>query len=494
MAVVARDPSSNSGKDKQRKPRTISAGGCCLVILAVLLLPTSIVRGGGGRGRGVAIIAAARGRGRVAAGSRGRGVDIIAGAIGGAGASRRPNAGRARSYPSSFASAAPTTTSSLPRQRSSSAVRDAPSEAMSSCGEDDGEGDEFSSSSTPSWSSHPDDPGLWLYHVETTTSTMDEARRIVEGKFALDRDEVGDDDDDTGAPAAFLVSATSQSNGRGTTNRNWEGSRGGNALFTIGVPQSSWTDGLRSRNDGTAVPLTLLPLKIGSLVAFHTRRALRECVPKFDRDDDGAAAMPAVTVKWPNDVLLRTSPLRVVGDDDGGGDGGGDPGPSHEKIAGVLVETSRDWFLVGIGINVGYAPQVPSEGADRGRKATCLARYCHPDDDETTAVVIVGEEEGEDGAGDDVTRWIEASRKLATDVAYDLHSWLHSSPGARRQHSGESILEDWKSYVDWDMELTLRDTPNRERVTLEGVLEDGRAVVREVETGRTRTLVSDYFL
>jgi biotin-(acetyl-CoA carboxylase) ligase len=365
---------------------------------------------------------------------------------------------------------------------------------MSSCGEDDGEGDEFSSSSTPSWSSHPDDPGLWLYHVETTTSTMDEARRIVEGKFALDRDEDGDDDDDTGAPAAFLVSATSQSNGRGTTNRNWEGSRGGNALFTIGVPQSSWTDGLRSRNDGTAVPLTLLPLKIGSLVAFHTRRALRECVPKFDRDDDGAAAMPAVTVKWPNDVLLRTSPLRVVGDDDGGGDGGGDPGPSHEKIAGVLVETSRDWFLVGIGINVGYAPQVPSEGADRGRKATCLARYCHPDDDETTAVVIVGEEEGEDGAGDDVTRWIEASRKLATDVAYDLHSWLHSSPGARRQHSGESILEDWKSYVDWDMELTLRDTPNRERVTLEGVLEDGRAVVREVETGRTRTLVSDYFL
>ena len=189
---------------------------------------------------------------------------------------------------------------------------------MSSCGEDDGEGDELSSSSTPSWSSHPDDPGLWLYHVETTTSTMDEARRIVEGKFALDRDEDGDDDDDdgTGAPAAFLVSATSQSNGRGTTNRNWEGSRGGNALFTIGVPQSSWTDGLRSRNDGTAVPLTLLPLKIGSLVAFHTRRALRECVPKFDRDDDGAAAMPAVTVKWPNDVLLRTSPLRVVGDVD----------------------------------------------------------------------------------------------------------------------------------------------------------------------------------
>ena len=90
---------------------------------------------------------------RVPAGSRGRGVAIIAGAIGGAGASRRPIAGRARSYPSSFASAAPTTMSSPPRRRSSSAVRDAPSEAISSRGEDDV--DEFSTSSTLPWSSHP---------------------------------------------------------------------------------------------------------------------------------------------------------------------------------------------------------------------------------------------------------------------------------------------------------------------------------------------------
>jgi biotin-(acetyl-CoA carboxylase) ligase len=309
---------------------------------------------------------------------------------------------------------------------------------------------------------------------------MDEARRIVEGKFALDRA----DDDALSAsatlPTSFLVSATTQSNGRGTANRNWEGSRGGNALLTIGVPQASWMDGLRSRNDGRAVPLTLLPLKVGSLVAYHTRRALRECVPRLD--DDGAA-MPAVTVKWPNDVLLRV-------DDEVGDDGSSSSsGPTHEKIAGILVETSRDWFLVGIGINIGYAPHVPSEGNNRGRKATCLARYCRVDGEvedgssEDDATAIEGGEE---------RHWIEASRKLATDVAYDLHSWLHSD--ARRHHSGESILEDWKSYVDWDMELTLRDTPNMERVTLEGVLEDGRAVVKEVETGLTRTLVSDYFL
>ena len=44
------------------------------------------------------------------------------------------------------------------------------------------------------------------------------------------------------------------------------------------------------------------------------------------------------------------------------------------------------------------------------------------------------------------------------------------------------------------MQLVLRDTPLRERVTLKSVLDDGRVVVQEVETGATRTLVSDYFL
>jgi hypothetical protein len=97
-------------------------------------------------------------------------------------------------------------------------------------------------------------------------------------------------------------------------------------------------------------------------------------------------------------------------------------------------------------------------------------------------------------------RWIETSKQLAMDVAYDLHSWLHydddnnNNAQQSQRQIGESILDDWKSFVDWDMELTLRDTPNRERVTLEGVLEDGRVIVKEVDTGQTRTLVADYFL
>jgi biotin-(acetyl-CoA carboxylase) ligase len=395
------------------------------------------------------------------------------------------------SYASSFvASAAPTTLSaSLPRRRplllseTTPPLKDAVT-STSTC-----EDDEIISTHhlMQPWSSHPDDPSLWLYHIETTTSTMDEARKfIIDGKLY--------NDDNNDRPKSFLISATSQSAGRGTSQRNWQSSKRGNALFTIGIHQSSWMDGLKFRNDGRAVPLTLLPLKIGSLVATRIRDALQGCIPKTNDDnnsscDDDSMIMPMVTVKWPNDILLRNS-----------------TSVPHEKIAGILIETSEDWFLIGIGINVGYAPSVPSDGDNRGRDATCLARYCHADSDD----YIVGAVEEIVGVGygpmkiivpeieEKEHRWIETSKQLAMDVAYDLHSWLYyDDNNAQRQQQrqiGESILEDWKSFVDWDMELTLRDTPNRERVTLEGVLEDGRVIVKEVETGQIRTLVADYFL
>ena len=110
-------------------------------------------------------------------------------------------------------------------------------------------------------------------------------------------------------------------------------------------------DGLKLRNDGWAVLLTLLPLKVGSLVATYIQVAMWECVPRTnnndnDGDNDGdGARIPMVLLKWPNDVIVHNS-LSV----------------SHEKIAGKLVETTGEWFLIGIGINVGYAPNVPSMG------------------------------------------------------------------------------------------------------------------------------------
>jgi len=315
---------------------------------------------------------------------------------------------------------------------------------------------------------HSDDSTFWVYHVESTTSTMDEAKSIVENKFADDNGSTQSE------PKLFLLSATSQSKGRGTTQRNWKSSQQGNALFTIGIPQSSWMNDLKNKNDGAMVPLTLLPLKVGSVVAFHIQKALEECPSKSGK------VLPRVTVKWPNDVLLRAE------EDVVGRSSSSSKKVSHDKIAGILIESARDWFLIGIGINIAWAPDIPSEGVDYGRKAACLSQYCNA--------------EGE-ANNDDEEYWIDVSKRIAVDIAHDLHTWLHSSMHSSSSsfsslnvHSGESILNQWKSYVDWDMELIMRDTPKRERVTLRAVMEDGRVVVREVETGVTRTLVADYFL
>ena len=360
-----------------------------------------------------------------------------------------------------------TTTNEIPMESSGTDTSEQHMTSSESC--EDKEGiQQQQSTSSPLQLTHPGDPRLWLYHVETTTSTMDEAKNIVESYSKLK-----DGSTDT-TPTSFMISATSQSNGRGTTKRNWKSAQRGNALFTIGIPQSSWMNDLKSKNDGRMVPLTLLPLKIGSLVALHTQKLINKCSLKSNGEDK---VRPRVTVKWPNDILLHTKQ------------------GSHEKIAGILIESSHDWFLVGIGINVGYAPDIPREGADYGRRATSLSQYC------STQIIHSDEEEGETSKTEE-EYWIEISKKLAIDISYDLHTWLHpesrsyssSMSSHNNVHSAESILNQWKSYIDWDMELTLRDTPKRERVILKEILEDGRVVVQEVDTGLTRTLVSDYFL
>jgi len=385
-------------------------------------------------------------------------------------------------YHSAFVSAAPslpsfsrrsesTTTNEIPMESSSNTDTSSEEHMTSSlesvsCEEKE-DIQQQQSTSSPLQLTHPDDPRLWLYHVETTTSTMDEAKNIVESYSKTNID--------TTTPTSFMISATSQSNGRGTTKRNWKSAQRGNALFTIGIPQSSWMNDLKSKNDGRMVPLTLLPLKIGSLVALHTQKLINNCSLKSNGD---AQVRPRVTVKWPNDILLQTKQ------------------GSHEKIAGILIESSHDWFLVGIGINVGYAPDIPREGADYGRRATSLSQYCSSN----TEIIQSEKEEGETSKTEE-EYWIELSKKLAIDISYDLHRWLHpesyhssSISSLNSVHSAESILNQWKSYIDWDMELTLRDTPKRERVILKKILDDGRVVVQEVDTGSTRTLVSDYFL
>jgi BirA family biotin operon repressor/biotin-[acetyl-CoA-carboxylase] ligase len=128
-------------------------------------------------------------------------------------------------------------------------------------------------------------------------STNEEARRLAVG----------------GAPDRTFVTATRQTKGRGRQGRAWV-SQEGNVLCSLILRPG------RAPNQAAQVSF------IAALaVSDSVRRFLPEAV--------------AVSLKWPNDVLV-----------------GG------KKIAGILLESATgangavDWLVVGVGINVAHEP------------------------------------------------------------------------------------------------------------------------------------------
>ena len=79
-------------------------------------------------------------------------------------------------------------------------------------------------------------------------------------------------------------------------------------------------------------PLGLVPLKVGAVV----------------RESIAAVMGPSASVrlKWPNDVLIE-----------------------GKKVSGVLIEMDSGNFLIGVGCNVGVAPEVPKSGKEMGRES-----------------------------------------------------------------------------------------------------------------------------
>ncbi len=117
---------------------------------------------------------------------------------------------------------------------------------------------------------------------------------------------------DAGAPAGTVLVAELQTGGRGRLGRSWLSPAGAGLTFSMllrpAPPTSSWG---------------WLPLLIGLALA----RTL------------GAGAR----LKWPNDVLF---------------------GPGAAKVAGILVQTSGDAVVAGVGLNVSTSrPELPVETA-----------------------------------------------------------------------------------------------------------------------------------
>jgi BirA family transcriptional regulator, biotin operon repressor / biotin---[acetyl-CoA-carboxylase] ligase len=138
--------------------------------------------------------------------------------------------------------------------------------------------------------------GWTLTALDSVGSTNDEAMRLAE----------------TGAPEGTVVWAHEQTGGRGRRGRRWVSPLGNLYCSTILRP-------------ACAAPRAA---ELGFVAAL----AVADIVPA-ERD---------VRVKWPNDVLV---------------DGG--------KIAGILPESAigqdgkAEHVVMGIGINVGFAPQLP---------------------------------------------------------------------------------------------------------------------------------------
>ena len=127
-----------------------------------------------------------------------------------------------------------------------------------------------------------------------------------------------------GAPEGTLVITEEQTAGRGRRGRSWVSPPGANLIFSVL---------LRPPMDGDRVFVLTMVLALAGV------KAVKRVA--------GVEAM----IKWPNDLYV---------------------GP--KKLAGILTEFAVrgkqvDWVVPGMGMNVGWHPEVPERGA---APATCL--------------------------------------------------------------------------------------------------------------------------
>jgi BirA family biotin operon repressor/biotin-[acetyl-CoA-carboxylase] ligase len=127
-----------------------------------------------------------------------------------------------------------------------------------------------------------------------------------------------------GAQNHTALMADNQTAGRGRLDRTWEAQSGANLLVS-----------LLFRNNHCEIALCQ------RVVAVSAVRACRSFIA------DDLAASTAISLKWPNDLLLR-----------------------EKKFGGMLsvANTEQTFIVVGIGINVSWAPEYASKLKDLNLK------------------------------------------------------------------------------------------------------------------------------
>ncbi len=256
----------------------------------------------------------------------------------------------------------------------------------------------------------------FLYRTEPISSTQDEMRTILHDKEEH---------------TCVALVATTQTAGRGTQGRLWKAASG-NLYLTVALPSP------------IPVPLTLLPLQVGILVAERVHAIVRAC---------SSSSKPKVTVKWPNDVLINDA-----------------------KVSGCLIEhfsndRNLSWFLVGIGVNVAETPPLQGLPGSHKRAPTSLQEWCP----EASAMASV----------------------LGLDIANALADWVIRE----EKNDGQQIVQEWRKWAEFGKLYELRGSVvDEEQGGFEGevvvtvdIQADGQLRVRDQQS-RERLLVADYLV
>ena len=246
---------------------------------------------------------------------------------------------------------------------------------------------------------------LSYYQLDSVESTQDEVRKLFKKGVV-------------GTPFV-AVSAKQQHKGRGTGGRAWKGISG-NVFLTVALAMNK-----------VPVPVTLLPLKVGILIAQTLQRVMLS-------ENICNSRNYKLSLKWPNDVLV-----------------------DQQKVAGVLIESEQyketTFLLVGIGINVQQAPEID---AKEGRKAACVQEYCSQTLPEETASAV------------------------AADLAHQLVEWMELE-----KNDASDIVETWRMWAEFGTPQKLRETG--EMVIPLSIQNDGQLRVRQ-ENGEERLLMAEY--
>jgi len=165
-----------------------------------------------------------------------------------------------------------------------------------------------------------------------------------------------------GQPAGLAVLARRQTAGRGSRGREWQAPEGNLNLSVLVRPAR--------------------PAAESGIFALLAGLAVAQAVAGF------LPAGPAPLLKWPNDVLLTDA-----------------------KLAGVLIDAAPagpaiDWLVIGIGINLCAAPEIP------GRAVTTL--LAHGAD--------ISADQAADAVLQSLSRWLDALAQTGPAAIRD--AWL----------------------------------------------------------------------